>query len=57
MAHLPEPVHPPTPPPVGWTCPVCTVINVPYCPVCGTDRPDDYKPPPDYKPTEKELKW
>jgi len=56
----PEPVRTPTPPPVGWTCPVCTVINVPYrpgCEVCGTDRPDDYKPPPDYKPTEEELKW
>ena len=56
----PEPVRPPTPPPIGWTCPVCTVINLPYrpgCEVCGTVRPDDYKPPPDYKATEEELKW
>ena len=56
----PEPVRPPTPPPIGWTCSVCTVINVPYrpgCEVCGTVRPDDYKPPPDYKATEEELKW
>ena len=57
---LPEPVRPPTPPPIGWTCPQCTVINVPYrpgCEVCGTDRPVDYKPPPGYKATEEELKW
>jgi len=56
----PEPVRTSTPPPVGWTCPVCTVINVPYrpgCEVCGADRPDDYQLPPDYKPTEEELKW
>ena len=47
-------------PPVGWTCPQCTVVNVPYrpgCEVCGADRPDDYKPPLGYKPTEEELKW
>jgi len=56
----PEPIRTPTPPPVGWTCPVCTVINVPYrpgCEVCGADRPDDYQPPPDYKPSGEELKW
>jgi len=60
MVRLPELVHPSTPPPVGWTCPVCTVINVPYrpgCEVCGAGRPDDYKPPTGYKPTEEELKW
>jgi len=56
----PEPVRTPTPPPVGWSCPVCTMINKPLrpsCEVCSTDRPDNYKPPPNYQPTEEELKW
>lgn len=55
-----KPVRPPTPPKIGWPCPSCTVINEPYrpgCEVCGTARPDDYKPPADYKPTEEEERF
>jgi len=52
--------RPPTPPPPGWTCTFCQGYNVPYrpgCSLCLSPRPEDYKPPPDYKPTKEELKW
>ena len=44
----------------GWTCPACTVVNLPHrpgCEVCSGPRPDDYKIPLWYEPTaeEKEL--
>lgn len=55
-----KPVRPPTPPKIGWTCPICTVINEPYrpgCEVCGENRPEDYNPPADYKPTKDEMRW
>jgi len=58
----PPPPHPrpPTPPPPGWKCAFCGAHNVPYrpgCSLCSSNRPDDYKPPLDYKPTKEEEKW
>ena len=55
-----KPVRAPTPPKTGWTCSRCTVINEPYrpgCEVCGENRPEDYRPPPGYTPTNNEEKW
>ena len=55
----PQP-RPPTPPPPGWKCTFCGAHNVPYrpgCSLCSSGRPDDYKPPPDYRPTKEEEKW
>ena len=52
--------RPPTPPPPGWKCTFCGAQNVPYrpgCSLCSSARPEDYKPPPDYKPTKEEEKW
>ena len=59
--HLPSPPPAPRPPPPpGWTCSFCSAFNKPHrpgCQLCSSDRPADYKPPPDYQPTEEELKW
>ena len=54
----PKPAPPPEPP--GWQCPGCTYKNIPYrpgCEICGTPRPVDYIPPPDYVPVEEERKF
>ena len=43
-----------------WECPQCTLKNLPYrpgCEICGTARPVDYVPPPDYVPVEEEKKF
>ena len=42
----------------GWTCLVCTYVNVPTrpgCELCGADRPVDYKPPPNVEIDGREL--
>ena len=44
----------------SWNCPECTYKNLPYhpgCEMCGTQRPIDYIPPPDYVPVEEERKF
>ncbi|XP_019850766.1 PREDICTED: ranBP-type and C3HC4-type zinc finger-containing protein 1-like [Amphimedon queenslandica] len=48
------------PEPPGWACPSCTFKNLPLrpgCEVCGSTRPDDYQPPPNYVPTDAEKKF
>ena len=43
-----------------WSCPECTYKNLPYrpgCEICGTARPVDHIPPPDYVPVEEERKF
>ena len=45
---------------VGWKCDICTFQNKPHrpgCEMCGSDRPQNYIPPPDYVPTEDERKF
>lgn len=42
---------------VGWQCPRCTYVNEPTrpgCLSCTASRPDDYKIPDGYVPTEAE---
>lgn len=61
-AVVPPPPAPPMEPQgeVGWVCPLCTFVNLPYrpgCEICSNDRPDDYVVPQNYKPTNVELKW
>jgi len=41
----------------GWTCPQCTFVNEPTrpgCEACCANRPDDYKVPVNYLPSEAE---
>uniref|UniRef100_T1JMG8 RanBP-type and C3HC4-type zinc finger-containing protein 1 n=1 Tax=Strigamia maritima TaxID=126957 RepID=T1JMG8_STRMM len=45
------------PPPVGWNCPQCTLLNDPTrpgCKACTTARPEDYQIPLGYKLTPEE---
>ena len=44
-------------PTFGWVCTVCTYVNQPTrpgCEMCSNPRPEDYKLPTDYNPTEDE---
>ncbi|XP_062401959.1 ranBP-type and C3HC4-type zinc finger-containing protein 1 [Sardina pilchardus] len=45
-------------PQIGWSCPMCTLVNKPTrpgCEVCACERPADYKVPASYKPDQDEL--
>ncbi|XP_065353337.1 uncharacterized protein LOC135948154 isoform X1 [Cloeon dipterum] len=44
---------------IGWTCPLCTLINPPTrpgCAACTTDRPADYKIPDENEISDQEAK-
>ncbi|XP_059486084.1 titin-like isoform X2 [Neocloeon triangulifer] len=43
---------------LGWTCPLCTLINPPTrpgCAACTTDRPANYKIPVQYETSDQEA--
>uniref|UniRef100_UPI00359018DD ranBP-type and C3HC4-type zinc finger-containing protein 1 isoform X1 n=1 Tax=Myxine glutinosa TaxID=7769 RepID=UPI00359018DD len=44
---------------VGWSCPVCTLVNLPLrpgCEACGAAAPAEYKVPVDYQPSDSEMR-
>ncbi|XP_041945418.1 ranBP-type and C3HC4-type zinc finger-containing protein 1 isoform X1 [Alosa sapidissima] len=45
-------------PQIGWSCPMCTLVNKPTrpgCEMCGCERPAGYKVPASYTPDQDEL--
>ena len=44
---------------VGWSCPMCTLVNEPTrpaCDACMQDRPEEYAVPTNHRPSEGETR-